>query len=658
MDPYRITGRLGEDVYLATAPEGDRVVVRLLPADVDRERLREAMEPLREIPAFCTAQVLGSGTHGDRPYIVSEYVDGPTLPEVVASEGVLDPAALHRLAVGTMTALVALHQAGTVHGDLDPARVVFGADGPRVIGLGIARALEATASTTTRKVGVPAYSSPERLRGASPDPAGDLFSWGATLAFAASGRSPFDAGSMSGTVNRIVNDDPDLDALPDDLRGLVAACLAKDPARRPRASDALLRLVGELLTSDLAHTAKDAAKDAARNAAGDASGAPVTRPSRRRRPLSLVAGALAVALVSGGAVYLVLSRNATGATGATGMTGATGATGAPRSPAGTAQGALAPAFTPQPALSPNVTEPPWQKVEKATTDIELPGTGITLHEHPGDPVRLGAYLTIDQPFGSFAREKGKDTFKQVGSTLMAALSPRGEMVALNPIAKFTDSSFDYLRIFDLRNGTQFTVPTVERPAEGHTPVWSADGSKVLLSVREAAKEVSDGFVVVDVAARRATRVRTESTGADTLPFTFAPDGSVARGYFNGKAHGVDFYGPDGRVLRTMHWVGKPRNISWFSPSGALFVTVCPKEENVCVWDSARGTRRYTVPGGGAERRLLGWFNDQHLLVQEPVKKGSKASRIKVIDFYGEVVRVLADLRKGDTAFLSFTAAAR
>ncbi|MEV4377134.1 serine/threonine-protein kinase [Streptosporangium sp. NPDC049644] len=251
VDEYRVTGRLGEDVYLATTPSGDRVVVRLLPADVDRERFREAMEPLREMPAFCTAQVLDSGVDGDRPYIVSEYVDGPTLQEVVTSEGVLGAVALHRLAVGTMTALAALHQSGTVHGDLRPGSVVFGPDGPRVIDLGMARALEATASTTTRKVDIPAYSAPERLTGTSPGPAADLFSWGATMVFAASGRSPFDAGTMAGTVNRIVNDEPDLGALPDDLRGPITACLAKDPARRPGASDALLRLVGEFLTSDL-----------------------------------------------------------------------------------------------------------------------------------------------------------------------------------------------------------------------------------------------------------------------------------------------------------------------------------------------------------------------------------------------------------------------
>jgi eukaryotic-like serine/threonine-protein kinase len=226
-------------------------------------------------------------------------------------------------------------------------------------------------------------------------------------------------------------------------------------------------------------------------------------------------------------------------------------------------------------------------------------------------------------------------------------------VALNPIGKFTDSSFDYLRIRDLRNGTQFDVPTVERPREGHNPVWSEDSSKVLMSVRDKDKEQSDGFVVVDVAARRATHVRTESVGADTLPSTFAPDGSVARGYYDGKSHGVDFYGPNGQVTRTMHWVGQPRNTTWFSPSGALFATICPKGNNLCVWDTVSGHRRYTM-GIGEEARFVGWFNNNHLLLQNPVKKGSK---VEVVDLYGKSVRVLADLKKGDTALLSFTVTA-
>lgn len=642
VDDYQVVGRLGEDVYLATAPSGDRVVVRLLPADVSSERFREAMEPLREIPAFCTAQVLDSGldggVDGDRPYIVSEYVDGPTLRETVASEGVLGAAALHRLAVGTMTALVALHQAGTVHGDLRPDAVVFGPDGPRVIDLGMARALEATASSTTRKVDVPAYSAPERLMGTSPGPAGDLFSWGATVVFAASGRSPFDAGTMSGTVNRIVNDEPDLGALPDDLRGLVTACLAKDPARRPTASDALLRLVGGFLTSDQIPLGPS---ESSPSSASSAPGKPSTRPLRRRtRPALLAVGVLAVALASGGAVYLAVSGDPAPAA-------------APRPARSTAQGALAPAFTPQPQLSPNVTTAPWESVEKTTKDVELPGTGITLHESAKDMTKLGGYLNVKPPFAAFAREKGEETFEQVASALQPVLSPQGDKVALNPFGKFAESSFDYVRIRDLRDGSQFDVRTVERPLEGHNPVWSQDGSKVLLSVRNPDKEQSDGFVVVDVAARRATHVRTESVGSDTFPSTFAPDGSVARGYYDGKGYGVDFYGPNGQAIRTMHWVGQPRNTGWFSPSGALFATVCPKGDTMCVWDTVSGNRRYTIEIG-EKTRFVGWFNNNHLLLQNPVKKGSK---IEVVDLYGKSVRVLADLEKGDTAFLSFTAAA-
>ena len=378
---------------------------------------------------------------------------------------------------------------------------------------------------------------------------------------------------MSGTVNRIINGEPDLVALPDDLRGLVTACLAKDPARRPSASDALLRLVGEFLTSDLMSVAH-------LSPAG-----PATRPVRRFRPLLLAAGAVAVALVSGGAVYLSVSKSPAPVA-------------APSTAPSTAQGALAPAFTPQPQLSPNVTEAPFEKVEKPTTDIELAGTGITLHENPKDPIRLGGYLSVAQPFGSFARDKGKDTFTQVGTALQPVLSPQGDKVALNPFAKFTDSTFDYLKIRDLATGTEFSVPTVEQPWQGHSPVWSADGSKVLLSVRDPDKGVSDGFVVVDVVARKATRVLTEAVAADTMPFTFTPDGSVARGFYDGKRYGIDIYGPDGQIARTMHWVGQPRVTNWFSPSGAYFLTVCPNEEDLCVWDTKTGNRRHTVPVRG------------------------------------------------------------
>ncbi|GIH78878.1 hypothetical protein Plo01_53070 [Planobispora longispora] len=626
MDGYEIVGRMGDAVYLGRSPAGARVVVRLLPADLDPERFLAAAGPLREISAFCTAEVLDTGVADGRPYIVSEYIDGPSLKEAVASGGVLRGAALHRLAVGMMTALVAVHQAGMTHGDIRPDNVVLGPDGPRVINFGVARALSTTDAADTRSVGVPAFTAPELLRGEEPAPAADLFGWAATLAFAATGRSPFDGGSMAGTVNRILNDGPDLEAVEDDLRGVVAACLSKDPHARPAASDVLLKLVGELLTTDL--------------------GPPpaATRPVRRGRPLLLGAAAVAIALLSGSSVYLFTSPSAASAPVAASTP----------SPAGELLPSAAPAAT-----GPEVVLSPLEEVEKASEDVALPDIGITLHEHPEDPVRLSGYTWVKKPFNTFVREKGKDAYRQVDALMSPALSPDEGRVALSPTLKFTQSDMDYLKITEVATGEAFTVPTVKKPFETAFPVWSKDGTKVLLTVIQKDKAVSGGFVVVDVTARKSTLVVTEVVGSSTDPFTFAPDGSVARRYFDGKTSGADFYNLQGQVVRTMHWVGSPRSVNWFSPSGKLFTTVCPREKGICVWDTATGNRRHTVPITDVDE-LLGWFNENHLLVVKNVGKNRQA---QVIDFVGGTQRVLADIKgrvdaeaegKDIAAILSFT----
>ncbi|WP_068927963.1 serine/threonine protein kinase [Planobispora rosea] len=626
VDGYEIAGRLGEAVYLGRPPGGDRVVVRLLPADLDPGRFLAATGPLREISAFCTAEILDTGVADGRPYIVSEYIDGPSLKEAVASSGTLRGPALHRLAVGMMTALVAVHQAGMTHGDIRPDNVVLGPDGPRVINFGVARALSSTDAADTRSVGVPAFTAPELLRGEAPAPAADLFGWAATLAFAATGRSPFDGGSMAGTVNRILNDDPDLEAVEDDLRGVVAACLSKDPHARPTASDVLLKLVGELLTTDL----------------GPPPAAP--RPVRRGRPLLLGAGAVAVALLSGSAVYLLTSPSAASAPAAAGTP----------SPAGE----LLPAATPG-ATGPEIVLSPLEEVEKASKDIVLPEVGITLHEHPKDPVRLSGYMWVKEPFNTYVRERGKDSYRQVDNLTSPALSPDEELVALSPGLKFTQSDTDYLKITKVSTGESFTVPTVKKPFESAFPVWSKDGSKVLLTVIQKDKPVSGGFVIVDVAAKKSTLVVTEVVGSSTAPFTFAPDGTVARRFFDGKTPGADFYNLQGQIVRTMRWVGTPRGTDWFSPSGRLFTTICPKEKGICVWDTVTGNRRHTVPDDGVTE-LIGWFNENHLLVVKNVGKNRQA---QVIDFVGGTHRVLADIKgrvdekakgKDIAAVLSFT----
>ncbi|MEU4403447.1 protein kinase [Streptosporangium sp. NPDC023963] len=251
---YRLTARLGEGgqgtVYLGVSPAGARVAVKLLRADLTQdeeamERFVREVSTTRRVAPFCTAAVIDTGVDRHRPYIVSEYIDGPTLDAVVSTEGPREGAALHRLAIGTVTALVAIHQAGIVHRDFKPSNVLLAPDGPRVIDFGIAKALDRTSTLTAMAIGTPSYMTPEQLAGENAGSPADMFAWGCTMVFAATGQPPFGTDSLPAIFNRIMNMEPDLGAITDPaLRDLVGQCLSKDAARRPAAGEALLRLLG------------------------------------------------------------------------------------------------------------------------------------------------------------------------------------------------------------------------------------------------------------------------------------------------------------------------------------------------------------------------------------------------------------------------------
>ncbi|SNR92133.1 ABC transporter substrate-binding protein [Actinomadura mexicana] len=249
---YRLTGLLGEGgqgaVYLGEDEPGHRVAVKLLHARFSgdpkaRSRFAAEVAVAKRVSAFCTARVLDSDVEGDRPYIVSEYIDGPALSRVLAQDGPRRGADLDRLAIGTMTALAAIHQAGVVHRDFKPANVLLAPDGPRVIDFGIARALDATGTMSSTAVGTPAYMAPEQISGARVGPPADVFAWGATMAYAASGRPAFGQDSIPAVMHRILNLPPDLGDLPEPLRGIVANCLSKDPALRPASQMVLAHLL-------------------------------------------------------------------------------------------------------------------------------------------------------------------------------------------------------------------------------------------------------------------------------------------------------------------------------------------------------------------------------------------------------------------------------
>src|SRR5689334_2198809 len=239
-------------VYLARARDGRRVAVKVIKPENSRDaefraRFRSEVEKARRVPPFCTAEVLDADPDHETPYLVVEYVDGSSLAEVVREQGPLSSATVHGVAIGVATALVAIHSAGIVHRDLKPANVLFALGSPKVIDFGIAKAVEATSHHTRAEemVGTLAYMSPERFTPEADQklsPAADVFAWGALVAYAATGRSPFAGDSPAATAGRILTQPPRLDGVPAGLAGIVGRALAKDPAQRPTAQELLLEL--------------------------------------------------------------------------------------------------------------------------------------------------------------------------------------------------------------------------------------------------------------------------------------------------------------------------------------------------------------------------------------------------------------------------------
>ncbi|WUH99196.1 peptidylprolyl isomerase [Spirillospora sp. NBC_00431] len=249
---FRLTARIGEgaqgSVYLGESDTGQPVAAKLLRVGIghdDRARtlFERELAAARRVAPFCTARILAAGVDGDVPYMVSEYIEGPSLREQISEHGVATGGELVRLAIGTATALAAIHQAGVVHRDLKPANVLLGEDGPRVIDFGIARPLDATSATLTGAVGTPAYMAPEQVAGAAGGPPLDMFAWACTIVFAANGAPPFGGDNVAAIMQRVLYGEPELGALTGELRALVASCLAKDPAARPTALHVLQRLL-------------------------------------------------------------------------------------------------------------------------------------------------------------------------------------------------------------------------------------------------------------------------------------------------------------------------------------------------------------------------------------------------------------------------------
>jgi serine/threonine protein kinase len=228
-------------VYLAFSSGGRPVAVKVVRpglGDDFRRRFRRETQAARQVRGMYTAQVLDADPDATPPWMVTAYVPGPSLREVVERHGPMPAQTVFILIAGVAEALLEIHRAGLVHRDLKPSNVLLAPDGPRVIDFGIARTLEATTLTLSNmRVGTPLFMAPEHVTGRPVTPAMDVFSLGAVATYAATGRSPFLQGSPAAVLYRIVHAPPNLEGCPAGLRDLIERCLAKDPAARPAPTD-------------------------------------------------------------------------------------------------------------------------------------------------------------------------------------------------------------------------------------------------------------------------------------------------------------------------------------------------------------------------------------------------------------------------------------
>ena len=252
--PYVILGRLGAgamgQVYLGRSAAGRLVAVKTIKVELAEEagfrtRFAQEVAAARRVSGVFTAAVVEADPEADLPWLATAYVPAPSLARLVGVCGPLPIPAVRWLAAGCAEALESIHGAGLVHRDLKPSNVLVAPDGPKVIDFGVARAAERIGVNPASRgaVGTPAYMAPEQAQDTGQaSAASDVYSLGATLAFAATGHPPYRGDSPMEVLARLATEPPDLSGLPGELHQLVAACLQRVPRMRPTSSSMLAQL--------------------------------------------------------------------------------------------------------------------------------------------------------------------------------------------------------------------------------------------------------------------------------------------------------------------------------------------------------------------------------------------------------------------------------
>ena len=260
--PYVLLGRVAAGgmgvVYLGREDGRPDSLVAVKTARPDPDVSADFVDQLRSEARAATARAGGARpvdwlarlveaeAEGDRPWIATEYVPGPSLHEAAGGRSLPDHD-VTALAETLAEAIASLHRSGYAHRDVKPANIVMGPDGARLVDIGLAQRLGAT--ELRPPMGSPGWSPPEqRDAGADPRP-GDVHGWGMSVAYAACGRPAFGTGPGALVTRRMMTGEPRLSGIAEPLREVVTAALRPDPLSRPRAED----LVDLLATSPRAH---------------------------------------------------------------------------------------------------------------------------------------------------------------------------------------------------------------------------------------------------------------------------------------------------------------------------------------------------------------------------------------------------------------------